>query len=228
MNGSDDSGGGAGDDGTAPPSADSSATQGPADASDGGASSGRTEGGPKDAAPTPATDGAAAGADAAGKAGTDAFCNQICSHEQHCATVLDASMSGLTNCVSDCQSLNESPTTSPPTELLRADYVSALGTCIAASSCNDAPSTSEANCAAAILSGSPDAGVPAIKPTAAVAGLCHELETSPCVMADSGVQNCDTAFLLYSDQALNAAIACFSSSSCSQAASCYAAALMQM
>lgn len=180
------------------------------------------DGGSSDAPSLPVADMAA------GKAGADAFCNQICSHEQHCAAVLDASPAGLTNCVSDCQSANESPTTSPPTELLRADYVSALGACIAGSSCSEALETSEMNCAAGLLSGSAEAGSPPLKPTAAVAGLCHELETSPCVAADSGVQNCETAFMFFSDQALNAAIACFSSPSCAQAASCYVAALMQM
>jgi hypothetical protein len=162
----------------------------------------------------------------AGKTGTDAFCSQICNHEKTCAATLDASPAGLADCVTSCQSANEATTTSPPTELLRADYVTDLGTCIASASCSDALQTSEATCAAAIVSGS--GGAPTLVPTQAVAVFCHDFETSPCVAADSGTEDCVTAFMSYSDDALNAAIACFADASCSKLATCYAAAFTQM
>ncbi len=172
-------------------------------------------------------DGPAPRSGAAGKAGADAFCSALCSHAQHCAAALDASAAALADCMTNCQSANEAPTTSPPTELLRADYVSGLAACIASSSCSDALQTSEADCAATLVSGSGDGGVPALVPTQAVAVFCHDLETSPCA-GDAGVQDCVTEFLPYSDGALNAAIACFSAASCSTLASCYAAAFTQM
>jgi hypothetical protein len=163
---------------------------------------------------------------AAGKAGADAFCSQICSHEQTCAATLDASPAGLADCVTNCQSANEAPTTNPPTELLRADYLNDLGSYIARASCSEALQTSETTCAAAIVSGS--GGAPALVPTQAVAVFCHDFETSPCVAADSGTGDCVTAFMSYSDDALNAAIACFADPSCSKLATCYAAAFTQM
>jgi hypothetical protein len=163
----------------------------------------------------------------AGKAGTDAFCTQICNHEQRCATALDASPSGLNGCVTNCQAGNEAPTASPPTELLRADYVAALGSCIAASSCTDALQTSEATCGESLVLGNSDAGIHALAPTQAVAVFCHDLETSPCTSADSGTQDCVSAFMFYSDVPLTAAISCFSDATCSAVATCYSAAFMQ-
>jgi hypothetical protein len=179
-------------------------------------------------APSPSADG---GVDAtvdhpAGKAGADAFCSQICGHEQTCAAALDASPAGLADCATNCQSANEAPTTNPPTELLRADYLNDLGACIASASCSDALQTSETTCAGAIVSGK--GGATTLVPTQAVAVFCHDFETSPCVAADSGTEDCVTAFMPYSDDALNAAIACFADASCSKLATCYAAAFTQM
>jgi hypothetical protein len=163
----------------------------------------------------------------AGKAGVDAFCTQICNHEQRCATALDASPSGLSGCVTNCQAGNEAATANPPTELLRTDYVAALGSCIAASSCTDALQTSEATCGESILLGNSDAGIHALAPTQAVAVFCHDLETSPCTSADSGTQDCVSTFMFYSDVTLTAAISCFSDATCSAVATCYSAAFMQ-
>jgi hypothetical protein len=171
--------------------------------------------------------GATAGAAPAGKAGADAFCTQICNHEQHCAAALDAAPAGLNGCVANCQSVNEAPTASPLTELLRADYVTALGSCIAGSSCTDALQTSEANCGESIVLGNADAGIHALAPTQAVAIFCHDLETSPCAAADSGTQDCVSTFMFYSDVTLNAAISCFSDATCSAVATCYTAAFTQ-
>jgi hypothetical protein len=162
---------------------------------------------------------AAASTLAAGKSGADAFCVAICGHEESCAATLDASPAGLTNCVSDCQSANEAPATTPPTELLRADYVSDLGACIARASCSEALQTSEATCASTVVS--------ALVPTQAVAVFCHDVETSPCVAQDSGTPDCVTGYLPYSDDALNAASACFADPSCASLGSCYAAAFTQ-
>jgi hypothetical protein len=167
--------------------------------------------------------GTAVGSAAAGKAGADAFCAQICDHEQHCAATADASTSGA-DCMTSCQSANESSTADPPTELLRADYVSALGACIAASSCSDALQTVETTCATAVVSGS-NGGSP-ITASATATSFCHTLMTSPCG-SDAGAQACASSIALYSDTALSAAIACFSMSSCADVDSCYAAAFMQ-
>jgi hypothetical protein len=193
-------------------------------ASDGAAS-------PSDGASS-ARDGAAGAVDAAanggaaGKAGADSFCSALCNHEQRCAATLDAAPAGLADCMTNCESANEASTANPATELLRADYLSDLGGCIASSSCSDALQTSESTCAASVVSGG--GGARALVPTQAVASFCHELETSPCVAADSGARDCVTEFMPYSDGALNAAIACFSESSCSAIASCYGAAFTQM
>jgi hypothetical protein len=161
----------------------------------------------------------AGGAVAAGQSGADAFCAAICHHEESCAAMLDASPAGLTNCVSDCQSANEAPTATPPTELLRADYVSDLGACIAQASCSEALETSETTCASTVVS--------ALVPTQAVAVFCHDVETSPCVARDSGTADCVTGYLPYSDDALNAASACLADPSCGSLGACYAAAFTQ-
>src|ERR1700722_20151070 len=72
------------------------------------------DGGSADAA---GGDDAAASTLAAGKSGADAFCAAICQHEDSCAVTLDASPSGLADCVSNCQSVNEAPSSPPPTEI---------------------------------------------------------------------------------------------------------------
>ncbi len=183
---------------------------------------------PHDGAADGSRDGqSAAGTAPAGKAGADAFCAHLCDHEQGCATVLDAAPGALASCQANCQSVNEASTANPPTELLRADYVSALGACIANSSCSTPIQTSEANCGAAAVSGDGDGGTPGIVPTQAVAIFCHAFETSPCVGAEAGAGDCVSAMMVYSDQTLDAALACFSDSSCTAVASCYAAAFTQ-
>jgi hypothetical protein len=197
--------------------ADTSMSSGSDDSGD--ASPGATEGGGSSGGGAVAT-----GTAAAGKAGADAFCTQICDHEQHCAEALDASTSGVAGCLTSCQSANESSTSDPPTELLRADYVTALGSCIASSSCDVALATAEADCATDVVTGS-DGGTP-ISASAAAMAFCHALATSPCG-PDAGAQSCVSSIALYSDTALSAATACFSMSSCTDVDSCYAAAFAQ-
>jgi hypothetical protein len=165
--------------------------------------------------------GDAGGASAAGKAGADAFCAQLCSLDERCAALGDASVD-MASCVSSCQSANEAPMANPPTELLRADYVSGLGSCIAGASCTG-PLTStslqtiEANCASMVVAG--------LQPTQTVSIFCRDLETSPCNSPDAGTQDCVSRIMFYSDTALNAAIACFSMTPCTQVGSCYNMAL---
>ena len=173
------------------------------------------------------TDGASsAGSGAAGKSGVDAFCNTICAHESKCAAEYDAAASySMSGCVTSCQSGNEASTASPPTELLRADYVSALGACIAATSCTVDLTTAEQNCAPEVVMGV--SGSPGLTATAAATAFCHALETSPCG-GDAGTQqSCTNGILFYSDTALDAAAACFSMSSCTSVDTCYAAAFVQ-
>ena len=139
-----------------------------------------------DGAATPATDapgeatghetGSPPGDVPAGKAGTDAFCTQLCAHEQRCAAGGDAAPPGLTDCDVNCQMANEAPTTNPPTELLRADYLDALASCIAGASCAEPLQTSEANCAERIAVGDADAGVQALAPTQAARSEEHTSE----------------------------------------------------
>lgn len=173
-----------------------------------------------------ATGGVPAGEAPAGKAGVDTFCTQICNHEQSCAAAADASTAALSGCAASCESTDEAPAANPPTELLRTDYVQALGSCIAASSCAQALQTSEVDCAEAIASGSSDAGVPHLVPSQAVATFCTRLAASPC-SADGGAQDCASTFSFYGDVTLNAATACFSDATCSAVAACYEAAFMQ-
>jgi hypothetical protein len=160
------------------------------------------------------------GAAAAGKAGADSFCVNLCDYEDKCVAGADAS-----SCFGVCQMTEESSSTSPPTELLRADYVSALGACIAAGSCSEALQTVETDCAASVVSGG-SGGAP-LSATSAAAAFCHALMASPCGQPDAGVASCEGSVLLYSDTALDAAAACFSMSSCSAVDSCYAAAFTQ-
>jgi hypothetical protein len=183
---------------------------------------------PIDAASDASVDSAApAAANApAGKSGVDAFCAQICNHEQSCAAALDVAPSGLADCATSCQTSNEASSASPPTELLRADYVAALGACIAASSCDESLQTSEATCGEGILSGTGDAGGHGVAPTQAPATFCHALQASPCA-ADGGAQDCLSAFAFYSDVTLNAATSCFSDATCAAVESCYSAAFAQ-
>jgi hypothetical protein len=180
---------------------------------------------PSEASPRDA--GAPAGDVPAGKAGADAFCQQLCAHEQQCATAEDAAPAGLTDCAANCQTANEAATTNPPTELLRADYIDALGSCIARSSCDDPLQTSEASCAEAIELGDADAGVMALAPTQAAATFCHDLDTSSCFLADSGAPDCLSSFAFFSDVTLNAAISCFTDATCSAIVTCNTAAFTQ-
>jgi hypothetical protein len=167
---------------------------------------------------------AAGGSASAGKAGADAFCVQLCTLEQRCAAMGDASVD-LSGCETSCQSANEMATVTPPTpptEKLRADYVSGLGSCIVAASCTGPLTatqlgTIESNCAGTVAAG--------LQPTQAAAVFCHAFETSPCNPPDAGNQDCVSRIMLYSDAALSAATACFSSTSCTQVASCYQTAL---
>jgi hypothetical protein len=177
--------------------------------------------------PGPREAGAPSGDGPAGKAGADTFCTQLCSHEQHCATAADATPAGLGDCDTNCRTANESSTTNPPTELLRADYLDALGSCIAGSSCADALQTSEASCAQSIASGRSDAGVLPFQTTQAAMTFCHELQTSPCFEHDSGAPDCLSAFAFFSDVTLSAAISCFTDATCSAVVACSTAAFTQ-
>ncbi len=172
-----------------------------------------------------AGDALATGTAPTGKAGADAFCTQICDHEQHCATVLDASAAGLSTCFANCQSGNEAPMGNPPTELLRADYIAALGACIAGSSCDDALATSESACASSVVAGS-GGGAPLV-PTSIATAFCNAFLASPCAATDAGPSVCLSAYGLYSDATLSAARACLSMSSCADADSCFTAAVSQ-
>jgi hypothetical protein len=170
---------------------------------------------------------------AAGKSGVDAFCAELCAHEQTCASI-DAGSASLGDCEATFQSFYETAGANPwggnpPLELYRADYVSSLGSCIAAASCSEALSTSEARCSADLVVGV-DAGAPAIAPTAALNSLCRAFQASPCLAADSGAGDCATALALFSDPSLDTGVACFSSSSsssCSATDSCFADAFTQ-
>jgi hypothetical protein len=163
----------------------------------------------------------------AGKAGADAFCTQLCDHERRCAVGQDAAPAGLSNCDASCRTANESPTTNPPTELLRKDYIDALGSCIAASSCADALATSEAQCGQSIAVGRIDAGAMPLSATPAAMTFCHDLETSPCFEHDSGAPDCLSSFAFFSDVTLSAAISCFTDATCSAVVTCNTAAFTQ-
>ncbi len=163
----------------------------------------------------------------AGKAGADAFCTQLCSHEQACAVGEDAAPAGLTDCDANCRMANESSTTNPPTELLRKDYLEALGSCIAGASCSEALQTSEANCAQNIALGRSDAGVPPLAATPAAMTFCNALRTSSCFEHDSGTPDCLSSFAFFSDVTLNAAVSCFTDATCSAVVTCDTAAFTQ-
>ena len=203
---------------TSTPSSNAPSDAAPADGSDGERDASTPDGGTGANTPT--------GAESAGKAGADAFCQQLCDHAQQCASSYDASASTLASCMTSCQTSNEAANANPPTELFRADYVAELGACIAAETCAQSLAETEAACASAIVYGN-DAGLPVLEPTQAVALFCHDLETSPCLEHDSGVEDCETAYMFYSDDTLGGAVACLSASGCSALASCYAAAFTQ-
>lgn len=171
--------------------------------------------------------GASSGANAApaGKAGVDAFCTQLCDHEQKCASVMDASASAVSQCMSSCQSGNEGPSAATPTELYRTDYLSGLGTCIAAAACSVPIATAETDCAMQVVTGT--GSRPALLATQAAADLCHAIYSSP-YGPDSGAAGCLGSVMLYSDSTLETAKACFSGSMCSQVDNCYVAAFKQM
>jgi hypothetical protein len=176
-------------------------------------------------APPPASDINDAGASAAaGKAGVEAFCMAICGHEQACAATLDAAPAGLADCATNCATANESATASPPTELLRADYLGSVGACIAKTDCSQDLATAEATCAGDAVAGKGAS----LTPTQNVAVLCHDLETTACIAADAAATDCVTNFLPYSDGVLGAAAACFPGASCEALVTCYAAAFTQM
>jgi hypothetical protein len=161
----------------------------------------------------------------------NAFCAQLCSHEQKCA-LIDAGMASLDNCQASFQTFYETPGAnpwngSPPLELYRADYVSALGSCIASASCSEPLQMSEARCNAALVAGA-DGGAPSIVATPEVTTVCRAFQMSPCLAADAGAQNCAATFTLFNDQALSAAAACFSGSApCTTVNSCFVAAFTQ-
>jgi hypothetical protein len=178
----------------------------------------------QDAGASAADGGSIAAAGAAGAAGVKDFCATICAHEQTCAASLDASPAGLADCADNCVSANESPSASPPTELLRADYLTAVGACIGKADCSQDLATAEATCAGDVVTGMGAS----LTPTQAVAALCHDLETTACIASDAGAADCVTNLLPYSDVALSAAVACFPASSCQALAACYAGAFTQM
>jgi hypothetical protein len=175
--------------------------------------------------------GAVPGAGPAGASGVDAYCAQLCSHEQKCA-LIDAGMASLDACQASFQSFYEMAGANPyngypPLELYRADYVSALGACIASASCSETLQASEARCNAQIVAGV-DGGAPSITATPEVATVCKAFQMSPCLAADAGTQNCAGTLTLFNDQALMTAAACFAGSSpCSTVNSCFAAAFTQ-
>ncbi len=166
-----------------------------------------------------------ANASPAGKAGVDAFCKALCDHEEKCASVMDASASAIAQCMSSCQSGNEGPAATTPTELYRSDYLSELGACVAAESCTVDINKGLSDCASQVVSGSGPSS--ALIPTQAAADLCHAIYSSPCG-PDAGAAGCLGSVMLYSDTTLETAKACFSGSMCSQVDSCYAAAFKQM
>jgi hypothetical protein len=200
-----------------------------------------TGGGPSDAAAggdstaTSKPDGSSSGGggvtSAAGKAGVDAYSVKLCSHEQSCAFI-DAAAATLASCESDLESFYEMSGANaygsdPPLELYRADYLSALGVCIAAAPCTEDLETSEVRCSADLVAGV-DGGAPTIVATSALTTLCHLYQTSSCLAADSGAQDCTTTLLLYNDSVLDTAAACFSgSSSCTTVSTCFAEAFTQ-
>jgi hypothetical protein len=172
-----------------------------------------------------------AGTQPAGTSGVNAFCGELCSHEQKCA-LIDAGSASLDSCQAGFQSFYEMAGANPwnggtPLELYRGDYITALGSCIAAASCGESLQASETRCNAALLAGV-DGGAPSIVATPEVAAVCHAFQTSPCIAADAGTQNCAATMTLFNDQALKAAAACFvSSSPCATVNSCFVAALTQ-
>lgn len=172
----------------------------------------------------------AGGAGPATKSGVDTYSGRLCGHEQSCG-LIDAGATSLDGCKSALQAFyeasgNSAYGTMPPLELYRADYVNALGACIASAPCSEAITTSEARCSAQLLSPT-DAGPAEIAPTAALMAACRAFQASPCLAADSGAQDCTLTLELFSDSTLQTAGACFSSSSCATVNSCFASALTQ-
>jgi hypothetical protein len=172
-----------------------------------------------------------AGTASAGKSGVDGYSARLCMHEQSCA-LIDAGTTSLDDCESEFEAYYEESGANPyggnsPLELYRADYVVALGACIAEAPCTEALATSEARCSAELLTAS-DAGPAKIVPTSALSALCRAFQASPCLASDSGAQDCETTLELFSDPTLEMATACFSSSSpCATVTSCFAAAFTQ-
>jgi hypothetical protein len=167
----------------------------------------------------------------AGKSGADAFVMQLCAHEEQCA-LIDASAS---TCTTDFEAYYETsganpwagPSSPPPLELYRADYVTALGACIQRAGCGEPLDTTESDCSAALLTPN-DAGMATIEPTAALTAVCSAFAASTCLNTmSSGAQDCTTTLALFNDQALAAGTSCLSGSDCSTVNSCFASAFTQ-
>jgi hypothetical protein len=173
----------------------------------------------------------ATGTGPAGTSGVNTYCGELCMHEQKCAFI-DAGSATLDSCQAGFQSFYEMAganpwSGNPPLELYRADYLSALGSCIANASCSESLQASESRCNAALVAGV-DGGAPAIVATSEVAAVCRAFQASPCIAADAGTQNCAATMTLFNDQALKAAAACFANSSpCTTVNSCFVAAFTQ-
>ena len=203
---------------------DTDGSQGNADASQ------AIEAGPTSPGSDATADAGGPGTGPAGVAGANAFAAQICAHEEQCA-LIDASAS---TCTTDFEAYYETSGASPwagassppPLELYRADYVTALGTCIAASSCSQSAQASDTDCSAALLTPN-DAGMAAIEPTGDVTTLCKAFAASSCLASQSGAGDCATTVALFNDQALQTATACLSGTDCSTVSACFAAALTQ-
>lgn len=202
----------------------------PAGDGDAGASA-DAEAGAVKAGGNPDADTSQPGAGPAGKSGAAAFAAQICEHEAQC-DLIDASAS---TCQADFESYYEmadanpwaGPTSPPPLELYRADYVSALGACIASASCGGTLSMTETACNTSLLEAPSDGGAPTIAPTQALSAFCAAFAASTCLAGDSGVQDCATTLALYNDDALNTGTACLAGTDCPSVSTCFSAAFTQ-
>jgi hypothetical protein len=150
-----------------------------------------------------AADSGASGGAAAGKAGVDAYCTAVCSHEHDCAASLDAGTVDIAACMSTCQTTYEGPNATTKSEIFRADYVAALGSCFASAACADVISgTASSKCADSVLTTSPV--------SAQVGTFCRDYSTSACNF--TALPSCDTTFGFFSDAVVQALVACVSGS----------------
>jgi hypothetical protein len=162
-------------------------------ATNGGHDGGSTTGG--DAA----ADSGSSGGAAAGKAGVDAYCTEVCSHQHDCAATLDAGTVDTATCIAACQSANEGPGAATKSEILRADYVAALGSCVASASCTDVVSgQASTTCADSVVTSNPVSQY--------VATFCKDFSTSSCNFTP--LPSCVTTFGFYSDAVVQALITC--------------------